>query len=155
MSIRDAWLPVLDRYRGAMATAWDLRRYQVFVRVTSWTGDLPGAPGAVKTVVETSLGKPRAVAITSRDIIGSGGFYQDQDMRIGPLTPTYVSGGVPGGTPTTVFDPPIGATATEVLFRIVGPGTDPSGDWYQKISQNNDRNFSYSFVVRKTATQPA
>ncbi|WP_437767177.1 hypothetical protein WMF27_20545 [Sorangium sp. So ce281] len=159
MSVRTAFLPILDKYRGMLDTVWDLRRYDVVVRINTWTpGTLPGAQGSTKGPVDTPLlvngGRVKVEQLTQRDIIASGGLYQDQDLKIGPLTPPYTNAqGLPAGTNPTVFDPVISGSNTEVLFKITGPGY-PTGAWFKKIGQELPKaNFAYYLIVRKTAAQ--
>jgi hypothetical protein len=152
VTIRDAYLPILDLYRGALNTVWDLRRYDVTVRVITWApGSLPGSQGATKAPVDTPLtvhggGRPKVEQVSQATIIASGGLYQDQDLKIGPLTPAY---GIASGIDPAVFDP-AGASNTEVLFLLTGPGLPAAGAWYRKVGQEVTGNFRYSLVVRAT-----
>lgn len=157
MSIRDAYLPILDLYRGALNSVWDLRRFDVTVRVTTYApGTLPGAQGSTKDAVDTPLtvyggGRPKVEQVSQATIIASGGLYQDQDLRIGPLTPAY---GIASGIDPAVFDP-AGSSNTEVLFLIAGPGLPSGGAWYKKVGQEVTGNFHYSLVVRATGATNA
>jgi len=152
MSFRDAFLPVLDTYRGALDTVYGLRRFDVTVRVTTWApGSLPGSQGSTKAPVDTPLtvaggARPKVEQVSQRTIIASGGLYQDQDLRIGPLTPSY---SVASGIDPSVFDP-AGASNVEVLLKLVGPGLPAGGAWFSKVGQEVTANFHYSLVVRAT-----
>ena len=158
MTPREAWLPVLDTMRGALNTVWDLRRYDVVVRVTTSTGGiLPGAQGSTRTPVDTPLvvaggARPKVEQLSQRDILASGGLYQDQDLRIGPLTP--VAAGYPSGIDPATFDPAFAGSNVEVRFKITGPGV-PAGAWFKKVGQDISRNFRFTLIVRKTGEQDA
>ena len=149
-TVRDAMLPILDGFRGQLDTTYGLRRFDVLVRVVTWSGGQIGA--GTKIVTDTPLlvggGRPKVVHIRTRDVIASGGLYAEEDLRLGPLTPPDSTGA--GGTQIGVFDPPVGASPAEVLFRLTGPGTSPTGDWYRKVSQETWGNFRFSLVLRKT-----
>jgi hypothetical protein len=150
VSLRDAFLPILDSYRGALDTVYGLRRFDVTVRVTTWApGSLPGSQGSTKVPVDTPLtvngdARPKVEQLSQRTIIASGGLYQDQDLRIGPLTPSY---SVANGIDPSVFDP-AGASNVEVLFLLQGPGLPAAGAWFSKVGQEVTANFHYHLVVR-------
>jgi hypothetical protein len=156
MTIRDQYLALLDKYRGQLNTIWDLRRYDVSVRVNTWApGTLPGGPGATKTHVDTPLvvaggARPKVEQVSQRDVIASGGVYQDLDLRIGPITPQ--SAGFPAGVAPSTFDPAIAGSNVEVLFKITGPGF-PAGAWFKKVGQQLAANFGFYLIVRKTGEQ--
>lgn len=161
MSIRDAFLPVLDTYRGWLDTGWGLRQYDVVIRTITWkigaaNATYPGAPGATKTFVDTPLlvngARVKVEQLSQRDIIASGGLYQDQDLKIGPITPSYVKGAGTGGFDPSTLDPTT-TGANEVLFKITGPNF-PTGAWFKKIGQEIvHANFHYYVIVRKNGVQ--
>ncbi len=161
MSIRDAFLPILDTYRGWLDGGWGLRQYDVVLRVTTWKIGLanapyPGAPGAAKTVVDTPLlvdgQRVKVELVTQKDIIASGGLYQDQDLKIGPITPAFTLNAVQKGFDPATLDPAVSG-ANEVLFKITGPNY-PSGAWFKKVGQEIPMgNFHYYLIVRKSAVQ--
>jgi len=143
--------PLLSQWRGLVSSA-GLRPFTVSVRVTSWTSAIPMVGGG-KTYVDTPIreggGNPKVRQITQRQIIASGGLYEDRDLRIGPLTPVFAG----GGFDPTILDPVPGTTPAEIMFLITGPGTSPTGDWYREIARYIAENFSYWFTVRKTGEQ--
>lgn len=154
MGAAAAFLPVLDRYRGMLDSVWGLRQYSVLVRVNTWAGGtLPGAQGASKTPVDTPLlvdGKrPNVEQLSQRDILASGGLYQDQDLKVGPLTPPFPG----GGTELAAFEPPVTGSGTEVLFKVTGPAY-PGGAWFKRVGAEVIRgNFHFHLILRKTAEQ--
>lgn len=151
---REVFLPVLDLYAGALDTVWGLRRYDVAIVVNTWSGALVGQ--GTKTQVVTPLvvaggARPGVVQLSQRDVLASGGLYQDLDFRIGPLTP--VSPGFPAiGVDPTLFDPAVIGPSTEVLFKLTGPGM-PNGAFFKKVDQNVAGNFGFSITVRKSGEQ--
>jgi hypothetical protein len=158
VSLPNAYRSLLDRYRGMLDGTWGLRLYSVTVRVNAWSGTLPGQQGATKTPTETPLlaggGRPRVEQVSQRDVIASAGLYEEQDLRIGPLTPAFTdpATGAPGGIDPSLFDPLVNGGPTEVLFRVDGPGLPAA--WYKKVgTEIIPGNFRYCFVVRKTGEQ--
>jgi hypothetical protein len=158
MGLREDCLSILDYHRGAMDTVYGLRQYSVTVRVSTWSpGLLPGSQGATKAPVDTPLlcygnGRPKVEQVSQSTIIASGGLYQDQDLRIGPLTPAY---SIASGIAPAVFDP-AATSNVEVLFKIVGPGLPAAGAWYKKVGQEvTGNNFRYSIIVRATGATNA
>lgn len=157
MSLRTGLLDVIDAVRG-IPGALDLRPYKVTVRVRTWTGTRPGI-GADTDVdkaiwVDAGSHKPRVRQLTQREIIASGGAYQDQDLRIGPITPPY-TGGAANNTATSIFDPSPGGTPAEIFFKLEGPGMAAGGSWFKRISGDVTRPLHYEFVVRRTGEVPA
>lgn len=151
MALRDELLPVFDDVRQLMDEL-GLRKYDVIMRVITWSGDRPGV--GAKTVVDTPLtiGGGRRVKvklISSQAIIASAGKYAEGDYKVGPFTPTFAGGGVD----PSYFDPiPTGAP-TEIFYKLKGPGVPGTpgveeGTWFKKIDQSTDGNFRYDFVLR-------
>jgi hypothetical protein len=153
-TIRERWLPILDLYRAKLDTTWDLRRFSVVLHVTTWSGAAVGEGTA--GYVETTLGvnggaKPKVVQLSQRDILASGGLYQDQDLRVGPLTP-YSAGFTAGVDPST-FDPAPGGPNVEIRFKLFGPGLGGAAGVYKKVGQEVTGNFGLYLVLRKTGEQ--
>ncbi len=154
-TLRDAWLPAIDAWRGWPGLL-GLRLFTVAVVSRTWTGARPGlgTSSDLTTGVKTDLGLfPVKVALVSaNEIIAAGGLYEQQDIKVGPITPPY-TGSVLDGDAITVFDPPVGATGFELFFKVTGPGY-PGGHWFKKVSQDVTHTFRYSFVLRKTGKAP-
>lgn len=147
MTLRDDLLNVAEDVREIPGDL-GLRLFSVEVFKRTHSGERVGIGttyDTVKTLLVASY-KPKVVQVTSRDIIASGGLYQEQDLRVGPLTPTKIN--VPD------FDPPVGVAPVELLFRITGPGYE-AGAWFKKINMVTTRPFRYEFVVRATAEKPS
>jgi hypothetical protein len=148
MPLREDLLPVVDMGR-AIAGELGLRVYaSVTVRVRTWSGSVTGE--GTKTDVDTLLlvgGQPPKVRqVSQKDIVRSGGLYEEGDLEIGPLTPQYAG----GGTSIASLDPAVATRPTEVFYRIAGPGSASGGDWYKKVSDSMDRPFRMMVTVRNT-----
>lgn len=133
------------------------RRFDVVLRVVDWSGSTVGEGTPTRTdtplVIQGRRVKVRRVA--QKDVLASGGQFEDVDYRIGPFTPTF-SGAIgpiqSGGLDPRAFDPEASGSSREFYFKITGPGLD-DGAWFKKIAQEIERNWSYYFTVRKTATR--
>jgi len=147
MTLRDDLLDVVEDVREIPGDL-GLRLFSVEVFKRTHAGERVGlgtSYDTTKTLLVAAY-KPKVVQVSSRDIIASGGLYQEQDLRVGPLTPTKIN--VPD------FDPPVGVAPMELLFRITGPGYE-AGAWFRKINMLTTRPFRYEFVVRATAEIPS
>lgn len=151
MTFRKGLMPIVDRIRGIPDTL-GLRDYTVTIRVRSWSGSRPGVDNSSSSDADTTFWvdggthRPRVVQVTQRDIIASGGALQDQDIKVGPVTPSYGGGGVD----ITTFDPSNLDGPAEVLFKVEGPGMASGGSWFRKVSQDCSKSFSYFFTLRRT-----
>jgi hypothetical protein len=156
----ERFLRALDRIRGLPGRIKlrdnGLRLYTVTIRVRTWSGTRPGVDASTSTDADTvfwvdaGTHKTRVVQVTQRDIVASGGVYTDQDVKVGPITPLYTT----GGYDITAFDPNETTAPAEVLFRIDGPGMGSSGAWFRKVGQDVTKPFSYYFTLRRTAETP-
>ena len=134
-----------------------LRRHDVVMRVVTWTGQSVGE--GTKATVDTPLliqgERVKVRRVEQKDVVASGGTWEDVVYRVGPFTPSFTAASGPfttGGLEPPAFNPADSSDTREVYYKISGPGfTD--GAWFQKISQESDRSFSYYFNVRKTATR--
>lgn len=155
MALSDDLLPALDSIRGIPDTL-GLRLYSVSIRVRTWSGSRPGVDSSTSTdanqyfYVDAGTHRPRVQQVTQRDIIASGGVYQDQDVKVGPITPPYTGGGVD----ITAFDPNMTASPVEVFFKIEGPGMATGGSWYRKVGQDCSKPLAYYFTLRRVAETP-
>lgn len=155
-TLRDALLPALDQIRGIGDTL-GLRRFTVTSVVRSWSGSRVGLGSNVDAPkqIKLSLGnaKVRVRQVSQKEIVASGGFYADQDLRIGPITPPYTGSGA-DNSEIGVFDPAPNGTPVEFFFHIEGPEMPSGGLWYKKISQVLTRPLHFEFVVRNTGETP-
>lgn len=161
MTLRDSVLPKMERLRIRLADA-GFRQYDILMRVVQWTNtDELGTVGeGTKTVTDTNLTiqgrRIKVRRIEQKDVIASGGKWEDVDYRVGPITPTYddaIEGAV--GHDVEYFNPPepVDGSRQEVYYRLTGPGME-DGQWFVKIGQEVDRNWSYYWILRKTSANP-
>lgn len=156
----ERFLRALDKIRGIPGRIKlrdeGLRLYTVSIRVRTWSGSRPGVDASTSTdantyfYVDAGTHRPHVEQVSQRDIIASDGQYQDQDLKVGPITPPYTGGGVD----ITAFDPTPGNSPTEVFFKIEGPGMATGGSWFRKVGQDVSHALSYTFVLRRTAEAP-
>lgn len=161
MAARDTYLAIADKFRAQLDTVWGHRQHEVYV-VTTTSAAGPGEYGAydipgltTETSVETKLtvgggGNPKVEQVSQEDVIASGGLYQSQDIRVGPLTPVYPGGGVL----PSLFDPAQDDATKTVSFRIVGPSTPAGGASFAKVGQTVTKNYGYYLILRRTAEEP-
>lgn len=154
-TLRDNCLPIFESARVLLADA-GLRRFDVVMRVVVWSGQTAGE--GTKTTTDTALliqGKrPGVRRVSQKDVVASGGTYEDLDMRIGPFTPSFTGaiGPIPsGGLEPVAFNPAADTSTREVYYKLTGPGLE-SGAWFKKIEQNSHSAFSYYLTVRKIGT---
>ena len=155
MTLRDACLPIFEGARALLADV-GLRRFDVMMRVVEWSGTDIGE--GTKTVTDTPLlvqgNRPGVCHVSQKDIIASGGVWEEHDMQIGPFTPRFSGASGPitsGGLEPPDFNPPADGTSREVYYKITGPGLE-NGAWFTKIGEKTTA-FSYVFTVRKIATE--
>lgn len=136
MTLKDELLPLIDELR-AIPGELGFRPYQVWVRVTSYSGSRVGQGTA--TVQETRLlvgGRdPKVREIGSKDVVAGMPEALDVDFEVGPLTPDFGSGGVAFET----LDPPSDGTPKTVVYVLKGPGLPEDGLLCQKIKSKSDR----------------
>lgn len=156
LTLRDALLPAIDAIRGIPAQL-GLRLYTVAITARTWTGARPGigTSSDVTTGIKIDLGiyQTKVTQITERDIIASGGLYNDQDLRVGPITPPF-AGSTADNSAISVFDPPVGAAPVELFFLITGPNMPAGGAYFKRIGVDVSKSFRYMFTIRKTGETP-
>lgn len=139
----------LESARG-IAGKLGLHPYTVTLQAQQWDGGRPGL--GTKTTTETRLlvfgQDPKVKQITEKDAVLSGGLYSNQDLKIGPLTPPFIVGGVRYDLLDPAQNP-----GTEFFFRLTGPGLPDSGAWYERLSDEKDSSLHIYVIVRKTAVQ--
>lgn len=141
----------LDAVRSIPAIL-GLRPFQVVVRQRVWSGERAGL--GTKTDSDGYLTvdgyAPKVKQLSQKDVVASGGFFQDQDLEI-TFTPSYDVACGSGGFNTSFFDPPTTNNPTELFFKVYGPGLPSIGAWYKKINQRIDSKITYKITIRKTA----
>jgi|GEM_PF-3359539 len=103
--------------------------------------------GTTVSAAAVSYGYPVLVRQLKRsELIASGGLYTSQDLKVGPLTPAYVSP-VTGGYLDAAIEPPV-VNATEVFWLISGPQVPVTGGVYTQIGEEATA-LHYNIIVRK------
>ena len=153
-TLRNALLPAVDALRGVPGIL-GLRLFTVTVITQVWSGGRPGlgtpTRAEVGIKVASGTGQVKVVQISQKDIIASGGTYEDIDYMVGPITPPY-TGSTLDDDQIAVFNPPVvSGQPLDVIFRIVGPGTGANGVFCKKIGQDVTKNFRYMLRLRRTA----
>lgn len=145
MSFRTDILPVVDATRAiAGPDGLDVRTSKLTIITRTWSGGRAG----MGTYSDASLELPQHYKLkdlSSKEIAGSGGRYQQNDIRVGPITPAYSSGGY---TPAQLA--PAGDNGVEVLYQITGPDSG----MYSLVECCTDAAFHYSLVLRRRRTTP-
>lgn len=147
----DELLHTIDQARK-IAGEFGLRPYTVTVRVRTWSGSRVGLGTKTDTDTPLKVGggtqSPYVREISQKEIVASGGLYQDQDIEVGPITPSYT---IPlsGGHAISSFEPPRNPP-TEVYFLVTGPGMASTGSWFKKQGQRLTSVFGYTIVLRRT-----
>lgn len=150
MTIRNAVLPILDVWRGRLDTVFGLRRYDVALLMREWpAGTIPGAHGVSPTETTIPLlvggGRPRIEQISTREIAASGGLYQDRDIRIGPFTPPFMS----GGADPEWLRPSVSADRVEYYIAISNADSGEAGERYSIVQTDTSRSLRWTMVCRK------
>jgi hypothetical protein len=141
--------------------------WTVYVRVRTWTGPRPGVGQYVDKDTQITNGaypndlqNPVVRHLNPKEIIASGGLYQEHDYKVGPITPPYPSDiGVPAaGFGDSSLDPTGTANGIEVFWNIAGPGTPAGqfpngGNWCSKVADEAGP-LDYYVVLRVTGRQP-
>ena len=153
-------LPALDTVR-AVAGLLGMRVFAVTVRKRVWTGERPGVGTKTDTdIAVTNAGAlpatpVRVQYVSAREIVASGGLYQDRDLRVGPITPTFAATlGIPaGGFDGSTLDPATTSSATELFWKVTGPGMPTGGIWCSLIDARAT-SMHYSLVLRAGGAVP-
>lgn len=155
MPLTDDCRPIFEDARVLLSDL-GFRQYDVVRRVVRWTGEQPGdgTRSAEDTPITIQGRRPGTHKISQKDVIASGGLYEDGDWRIGPFTPLFTGAIGPitdGGVDIDTLDPPVEGTGLEVYWQLTGPGF-ADGAWFKRIAREVSPVFSISIVVRKLAT---
>jgi hypothetical protein len=152
VSLRTSLLPVADTVRslaspqtlggGVGLDAWI---NSLTVRKTTWSGGRPGVGIATHENL-TLVPNPEMREVTEREIVGSGGRYTSQDIRVQHITPAYAGGGY---TPTQLV-PDVTSGAVEVVYVVAGP---LAGE-YALVDASTADPFEYKLTLRRRRTTP-
>jgi hypothetical protein len=161
MGIAENYLPLLDQYNGLLDTVWGLRPFTVYAKVIVWPSSPPGQNGSspLSTTLTPLLcdgGNVYARHLFGKEIIASGGLYEDSDWKVGPLTPSYTdpNTGLPGGVTAGILEPPVptDGTVCEIIYYIKGPGMADAtnGDAFKLVEAEVWNPMEWFLLLRKT-----
>jgi hypothetical protein len=152
VSLRTSLLPVADTVRSLASpqtlgggVGLDTWINSLTVRTTTWSGGRPG----VGTPTHADLlltPNPELREVTEREIVGSGGRYTSQDIRVQHITPAYPGGGY---TPAQLV-PDVSSGAVEVVYIVQGP---LAGE-YTLVEASTADPFEYKLTLRRRRTTP-
>jgi hypothetical protein len=167
--VDDELLGDLDEIRGIPGEL-GLRPFSVQLEITTWTGARAGLPGpgtggsTVAVVALYNTGPNPQVAtvqpvqvrqLTRQEVISSGGLYTNRDLKVGPLTPQFAAALTQpgGGYLSGNLDPEATITATEIYWRVTGPGFPAAGAIFEKLGQESTALHHY-LILRQQGHQP-
>jgi len=145
MTLRTSLLPVVDTLRALTGpSALDIRTAQLTIRRRVWSGGYIGEG----TATDTDLVLPKQYKVDSasaKEIASSGGRFEDETLKFGPVTPDYGTGGY---TPA-MLKPTVTTDDTEIIYVLTG---QVAGE-YALASLHTEKPFSYMlFLSRKRST---
>jgi hypothetical protein len=152
---RDAWLFAVDHVRANTGpSVLDLRPTSVSIITRTWDMGQRGAG----TARDGALPLPnwtKVRHITTREIMDSGGVFEDGDVRVGPVTPAYNYQGSVGGFTPAQLNPPIPTNATQIIYRLASQSGSSGivGD-YTILDLERDKTLHFILNLRREKTTP-
>ena len=145
MSFRTDALSIVDAARAiAGPNGLDVRTSKLAIVTRTWSGGRLGMGTSSDARLELAQ-IYKIKDVSSKEVAGSGGRYQQEDIRVGPITPAYSGGGY---TPAQLA--PTGANGKEILYELTGPNSG----LYSLVECCTDSAFHYSLVLRRRRTTP-
>jgi hypothetical protein len=149
MTFRNDFLPALQEIRQ-IPQLLGLRLFTINVRVSLWSGQSVG-DGYLISVTDTPLVDangtyPKLSYVSQRDIVQSAGLYEDGDIQLKYITPSFTVP-IPGGTPISLFIPPIQPVPAEIHLTVQGPRY-PNPILYAIIKTYTEATFHYTIIAR-------
>jgi hypothetical protein len=149
VSFRTVLGPAVDAIRAIAGPQFlDVITVQLTIRTRVW----PGGRNGLGTAVNTDLVLPQiydVVHLTEKQIASSGGRYEIGDMKVGPITPFYGTGGF---TPAQLK--PAGADGTEIVYLLSGSVNGEYACIELHTENTVDDPFSYYLVIGRKRTTP-
>ncbi len=106
--------------------------------------------GAYSDSAITISPNPKMREVSTHDIAGSGGRYEQGDLAVGPFTPAFTGPPAGGYTPDQLQPPvPPGSRGVEVIYTVTGPDAGQ----YTSVTSSRDRPMRYSLVLRRLTGQ--
>lgn len=173
MSFRERMLSIADKLRYlptattfAGGPGFDIRPNVVTVVVRTWTSGKVESPWPAEADVDyiddpsTLLTPtPKVRRVTSGEIAGSGGLYEQGDLIVAPITPFYeiedfdglsVQVTTGGYTPEQLDPVVTDRKGVQKLWILEGP----NGGTFRLIDLRRDRSFRYEAVIRRLRDTP-
>jgi hypothetical protein len=155
MSLRTEILPVADELRALSGPqAFDIRTSQLTVRTRSWSGGRPGL--GTNTDVDLVIDQIYKIQhVSASEIASSGGRYEAEDIKVGPVTPAWfdAQGNQLGGhTPAQLK--PNGDDATEIVYVLTSTMYIATEGEYTLVQLHTERPFGFLLVIRRRRTTP-
>lgn len=141
--LRDDLLAIINCARQTVAET-GIYRYDVTLRVRTWTGTYPGE-GTPTDVDVTISPRPRVKVMSTRDVASSGGTYREGDFKVDYITPRFATGGY---SPAMLNLRPTMQNQDVTVILTGDEGTIEC----QVIEFKFDDPFNYSLVVRERRT---
>jgi hypothetical protein len=176
MAVDPTIYPALDALR-AIAGILGLRKFRVVVRRRVWTGTpvgyrppAPGVPGmSVASQTDTVLQNQgadgnlypvRVRQLTRKEIFSSGGVYAARDLKVGPMTPTYLASilSAAGGYDDSSVNPMPGASPVELIWIVSsldGTFGIPTGGVVCELKGEEATDMHTNIILRSTGRNPA
>ncbi len=149
MSVRTELLPVADSLRALRGpSGFDIQTVQLKIVKRAWAGGKRGLGALTETVLTELLQQYRIRSVTTHEVASSGGRFEMEDQKVGPITPSFDGGSGGGYSPDDLK--PQGLTGSEIVYVLTGT---VAGD-YQLIALNSEKAFSYYLVLRRMRTTP-
>ncbi len=146
MGLREDLLPAVQAIRN-IAVDLGIRRYEVWVRLVTYSGTRVGLGTA--TTTDTYLGRPKVREVSSKDII-AGTEMGDVVYEIGPFTPESAALTLPDTKSLSPYDlsPVQTSNPTEIYYLVKGPGLPTAGLLCQRVKDDLDKPFRYMVTVK-------
>lgn len=123
MSLRTDLLLLVDDLRSLRGPdEFDVQTTKVTIVERTWAGGRRGAGSMVEEILADLPQRYRVMSITAREVANSGGRYEMEDQKVGPITPGLVWDAA-DATNTT----PIVVTTTEDHGLFTGDAVTDSG----------------------------
>ncbi len=136
-----------------------LQPYTVSVIQIIEQGIRPGVYTS-RSVVETPITvgdgyNPSVHQVSAQDIFLSNNLLTDRDFCLGPLVKPYSGNCGMGGTnPALLNAEPVDGYATQLYFRLIGPGLPETGGFFKRIWSVEDSVATLQIYLRATQEQP-
>jgi len=145
VSFRTALLPVVDEIRSiAGPMGFDIRTSHLTIRTRVWSGGRAGlgSPHDEDIVLAPHY---KVSQLSAREVASSGGRFELEDVRVGPITPKE------GDTGYSLSElAPDGSDGVEILYILTGPH---DGE-YGLVQAIKSRPFRYELVLRRRRRTP-